>query len=548
MKKRIFGLSRIAAAVQVLGISLLLLISCNNILGPFPEGQAAGDGTTGTVLLSIGNGIEGTRTLLPQSAEFQRYDLTIDSVPSGGASTNQTINSGASTIALAPGNWTIHVDAYIDAGGTQKAAEGESETFTVAADQTTALTITLAPITGPGAGALSVDISGEDGSIINKGYLRIYEGPDFNDPVEFFDGSSDVSSAGISSTGLDLDISLPAGQYRVAVAIYNSEGQGTFINEISYIYENLATELVQVIWADNFADLTTISGTVRFKLNGTDQSWYQVAVYTNAEGTGFHLSSSYISAPGSQPCTLKVPRPDKNVTLYFSISGGFGRAAAGSLDLGPGDVLVTKDIDLNHETFTLGGTIGTVSLNNKAPDNVGIYAYPPEGTVQQYGGIISGNTWTIDNIPLDVTGTIAIEIEMHDYSNGISLRKIVKTWTPGSSRTGISLGNVSIAFMPIGGTVIGADGLAVANGGLAVFSQPISSPADLETQTPLGDASITGGSFSGTVSGAASGYVTVAVYSGSGYAAYITKTAIALGLSMSLDLRVTSTWEFLGVF
>jgi hypothetical protein len=449
MKKRLSVVSKTAAAAHILGLGLLLLISCNNVFVPAREG-IAGDGETGTVAISFGNGVEGARTLLPSGVSFQLYKLTITPVSPGGPAQYENISSGTSaSISLAAGMWSIHVDAYTDSGGLNKAAEGDSETFTVTAGQTTPLSIPLAAISGVDPGALSVDISGEDGAVISYGWLSIYGGPDFNDPVTFDDGlPPDATSASINSTGLDLDISLPAGQYRIAVSIYNSENQWVGINEVAYIYSNLTTELTETVRAADFMAVTTISGTVQYQEDGQDQSWYSLAVSANPVKPDNLLDQTYISSTGAEPYSLRVPQPDKAVTLYFYInSNTFGWIPAGeSLTLTPNQSAATKDISLNYTTATLSGAIGTVTMNGKTPDFVNIYANTDNGS---YPGVISGGNWQII-IPGSFTGELVISV-MAVY-NGIGSSKDVYTWTSGSPTT-INLGNVNIVYAILSGSI-----------------------------------------------------------------------------------------------
>jgi hypothetical protein len=448
MKKRLFGLSKTAAAVQVLGLGLLLLISCNNIFVPPREEQAAGGGKTGTVLLTFGNGVEGARTLLPSSASFQLYKLISTPVEPAGAPVYQDISSDT-VIALAVGTWNIHVDAYTDLVGNNKAAEGDSETFTVSANSTTPVTITLHAVTSGGSGTLSVDIDGE-GGVINYGWLSISSGPDFNQQVTFNNGSGDSSDAYIAPSGLDLDISLPAGQYRVTAYIYNNENQRAYINEVAYIYSNLTTDLVELIKAGDFVDITTISGTVQYQENSVDQGGYTLEVYTNPDGTGNVLGYTYISSSGVQPYTLHVPRPNKDVTLYFHINKN-GRSYASNLPLNTGQPAATKDIFLNRSIITLSGSV-LLTLDGNPLTNLFVTAYP-EGGSYAYDATVSNGSWTMV-IPSDFSGILRFNIGASDSSGQWYYAEDVGSWTAGSSTTGI---NLSAALVSVSGSFVATE-------------------------------------------------------------------------------------------
>jgi hypothetical protein len=438
MKKRLSGLSKTAAAVQVLGLGLLLLISCNNILISPREG--AGNGQTGTVTLSFGNGVEGARTLLPSGVSFKLYKLTITS-ESGQTKYEDVDSASPAPIELAPGTWNIHVDAYTDTGGINKAAEGDSEPFVISVDEITPVSITLNAVTGEGNGTLSVDISVASG--VSYGFLSIFDGTDFNDPVEFFDGSNNTTFAYIGSGGLDLDIPLPAGQYRVRAEIYNEEGGGTYINEVAYIYSNLITGLAKVIGTGDFVAVTTISGTVQYQENGVDQSGYSLWVYTNPDGTGNSLGRTGIESSGAHTYTLKVPRPDKDVPLYFYIDNHNGiRSAADTLTLSANQLTAVKIISFNCNVKTLSGSI-SVTIGDFSPASVDLRA-EKDGEYSSYNATVSGGsgtrTWTM-NIPLDFSGTLNFNI--HGYlMNGSPLSYSVSnigSWISGSSTTGINL-------------------------------------------------------------------------------------------------------------
>jgi hypothetical protein len=436
-------------------MGLLLLISCNNILVSPREGSSAGSGETGIALISFGNGVTGARTLFPASVSFQRYDLTIAPVsPTTGPTSYETILAGSSaSIALDPGTWSIHAEAYTDTGGNNKAAEGDSGTFTVIANQTTPVTIDLAAVTGAGSGILSVEISGETNSVINYGYLTIRNGTDFNDLVTFYNGWYDTTYEGFSPSGLDLDISLPAGQYLVAVELYNAAGQGAYITELAYIYSNLTTELVESVGAADFADVTVISGTVQYQENGVNQSGYSLTIYTNPEGTGRSLASIYISTYDTPPYsyTFHVPRPDTSTTLYFVISHNGQQSSAGSLALAANQATASKTISLNRNVITLSGTIGAVTVNGNTPDYVDVHAYVSEGnSYYSYNSPVSGNSWAISGIPADFAGTFAIDVGV-SYNGSWFSSGTVATWTSGSSTTGIDLGNIT--FKTLSGTI-----------------------------------------------------------------------------------------------
>jgi hypothetical protein len=470
MKKRLSVVSKTAAAVSVLGIGLLLLISCNNIFAPPHEVNVSGNGKTGTALVSFGNGVEGARTLFPSDATFALYKLTVSPANSNPASTvtPPDISSGSfAAVELTTGDWKIHVDAYTDAGGTNKAAEGDSAVFTVSTNTTTPVSVVLAAVSDAGTGILSVAITGE-GGLINSGSFSIYNGTDFNNQLTFYNGSSYVTSMNIGSGGLTLNIPLPAGQYRVLAEIRNNDYHKAYINEVAYIYSNLTTDLDRVMTATDFTDMTTISGTVQYMENGVDQGGYGLSVYMNPEGHNdyFNLSNGIgISSPGNQPYEFRIPRPDKPLTLYFFISKYGQQWPVSSITLAAEQVSATKDISLNRSTITLSGTVA-VTVGGSTPDyiNVRASAYVEgEGT---YSYPVSGSSWSISGLPSNFSGTVHFEIDVPYGGHFGYFTKIDYPWTSGSPTTDINLGNID--FTPnivLSGTI----GTVTMNGNTAYY-------------------------------------------------------------------------------
>jgi hypothetical protein len=456
MKKRLSVVSKTAAAVSALGIGLLLLISCSNIFAPPQEGNAVGNGETGTVLISVGNGVEGARTLLPSEVTFDHYVLTIDTVPAAGPSVVESITSGLyATVALTPGQWKIHVDAYMDGTDSYKAAQGDSAPFTVSSNATTSVSVDLAAISGDEPGILSVHLTGEDAYTITYGQFFIYSGLNFND---------ELGSGGFSSS-LTTDIPLPPGQYRVYAEIRNDNYQAAYINEVAYIYSNLTTNLDRMIGAADFTDITAISGTVQYTENGVDQYDYSFDVYTNPEGSGSSFGSAWIGSTGVQPYEFRIPRPDKDVTLYFFIYKDGNRFLADSISITAGQVSVTKDININRDTFDLSGTVA-VTMAGSTPVGVYIYAYAEEGNSSFPAIVESGGAWTISGIPTDFSGTLNFGISAEDSDGQQYSANNIGFWTSGESTTGISL---NVSFIKVTGSFTATvDSASISNIGVSV--------------------------------------------------------------------------------
>jgi hypothetical protein len=480
MKKQLSVVSKAAAAAQILGISLLLMISCSNILAPPRE--AAGSGETGTALISFGNGVEGARTLLPTEATFERYELTINPVAPNPASTKYvTINVGSSALVeLGAGNWEIHVDAYTDTG-PNKAAEGDSETFQVNPNATTPVPVILRAVTVSGVdpGTLSVNIIGEDSGVIDHGRLSIYNGADFADSVYLPYYGADVN---FEVNGLDLDISLPPGEYRVYAEIHSKEGQWAYINEVAWIYSKLTTSLNQVFGPGDFADTTLISGTIQYVENGVDQEIYQLALFTNPDGIGNPLGEAWVDVAGEQSYTLHIPRPDKNVTLYFYIYKDGNRFSAdSSISLGAEQAAATKDISVNRSTITLSGSVA-VTVSGNTPDFVRDISAYPEGGGALLWATISGDTWTISGIPDDFSGTLSLRV--YAEYGGRTYDAAVGSWTPGDATDNIVL---TASFITVSGSFTATENSApISDVNVYIYADRESIPGSGEFNEYLG--------------------------------------------------------------
>jgi hypothetical protein len=252
------------------------------------------------------------------------------------------------------------------------------------------------------------------------------------------------------SGGLTLDIPLPTGQYRVLAEIRNNDNHEAYINEVAYIYSNLTTDLDRVMATTDFSDMTTISGTVRYMENGVDLGDYRLSVYTSPNGfSSLEASAGSFTGGGAEPYTLRIPRPDKNITLYFIINKDYNRWPAGSITLNAEQVSATKDISLNRSVITLSGPLA-VTVDGNTPDiiTVGAYSYEEGKGSFNFESIASGGSWSISGIPSDFSGTVNFSIRA--YSHGEWYTADAGSWTSGSPTSGISL---SASFIFLSGSI-----------------------------------------------------------------------------------------------
>ena len=96
--------------------SILLLAGCSNHFSPTPVLQEIPG--QGMVTIHIGDG-DTSRTLFPQTPEFSLYKLEFTPLNGQDAKGPEEVTGTSPTFALAVGNWTISVTAYIDINGLE---------------------------------------------------------------------------------------------------------------------------------------------------------------------------------------------------------------------------------------------------------------------------------------------------------------------------------------------------------------------------------------------------------------------------------------------
>jgi hypothetical protein len=314
---------------------------------------------------------------------------------------------------------------------------------------------------------------------------------------------------------------------------------------------------------------------------GQSYSAPNAAVWTSGSSTHIDLDISFVTVSGSFTATENMNpiigeyvyisayregnsgQGDYNVflqgVLNYTWNGnicnwtldttGFSTPTRVRLQIWIGGNTVTEDITLGttdetvplknytFTTITLSGTIGTVTVNGQPPTGgYTIYALINVGSSyvgsSYLGNLVGGsNNWQISGIPGDFSGTLSIRIEV-EYG-GKRYQKEVGTWTPSDPVAGINLGDITITLNPIGGTVTTNGTTPLGNGFLAVVDQYDTELSALINRPMLGEAGITGGSFTGYTY-VSSGYVAIWDTSNNRY--YITPNPVSLNTSMPLNL------------
>jgi hypothetical protein len=241
-------MKRYSYNVPVAAAALLLLAACVNPLAPpedregVPAGIAAGKGA-----VYILTGAGAARTALP-GMEFDHYEYLF--AKAGEAAAPMTPSGGAARFELYPGNWTVTVRAYAEAGADTLAAEG-SESFTVSERQEQSVTVRLSPITGEGTGSLAYTLNYPAGAAVASFTLTLLAG---EDEIDLKAGAQATATALTGSAG-----AIDSGYY-VARAVLEKNGVTVGKTEVVHIYQNMTTALSLEFVENEFTVIVVVSG------------------------------------------------------------------------------------------------------------------------------------------------------------------------------------------------------------------------------------------------------------------------------------------------
>jgi hypothetical protein len=332
-------------------LGLLLLASCDNLFTPPSVSKRAGEGTLN---ITLGNGVEGARTLLPSSTSgINHYRLTSD--PAG---LDETLNPGAPgiSVTLLEGTYTITAKAFAsddETPGTEIAA-GTAE-VEVVPDQSTPVSIVLRVVTsGSGTGSLLWNVpDGWDG-LLSGGSIALYAYDEGSNTFSILSGQSNIHS-----TLTTFMFPVPPGEYLVRVFLTNQDGRSIYYHDVAHIAPGLTTYAVYRVTDEDFDQFTTITGTVQYTHNGVAQTDYTLEIYRrNPPDYDSPLSSAGWAAIAGGSYTLAIPKPDKDVTLYFYIrDSSNSRYYVDSIAIASGASTAGKDINFNRTVTTLSGTL-----------------------------------------------------------------------------------------------------------------------------------------------------------------------------------------------
>jgi hypothetical protein len=155
--------TRMVSLVLVLGLVVVGLFSaCTNLYDMAEsDGPIAQAGSLGSIIVSIGDSLGASSSVVPDvEMEIDSYQIRVSGAGDTQETTVDATNTTATFDELAPGEWTVTVNAR-NSGGVIIASD--TVTVTVVADETAEASVVVVPLTGEGT--LDISISWEAGSI-----------------------------------------------------------------------------------------------------------------------------------------------------------------------------------------------------------------------------------------------------------------------------------------------------------------------------------------------------------------------------------------------
>ncbi|MDR1030787.1 MAG: hypothetical protein LBL76_07940 [Treponema sp.] len=266
-------------------------------------------------------GSEGAeRTVFPDISGIDEYALVFTST-SGGKGHSETVNPPASTanVTLEVGTYTLTVTAR---KGGADIAEGTKTGLVITSGGTTSESITLEPKTGTGVanGTFSYNVTVPAGA---SATLTIT-----TSTGETVSGGTITLSVGANNSTM----SLPPGEYRLAVSLTNTDGKTAgFTNQVVYSYSTLTSAFTRVFADEDFEkgpdpdpetgslDLTIAFGQDPIPFNNTnDLSFEQGAETTftlTVTGSEFSAINWYLDEEATAVATGASYTPANNLSV-----------------------------------------------------------------------------------------------------------------------------------------------------------------------------------------------------------------------------------------
>ena len=261
--------------------TLPIFLGCQN-----PSGGTPGKGT---LVLSINGRNSAARTVLPGTVTFTKFtlDFTQKTGGNGAFSEAWTNNKMSGSIELDVGTWDLTVTGYTGSG---EVAQGTLDGIVIDESTQNSRNVPLAPIEN-GAGTHSWSVTFESGITKAKMDVKKLDEDYLIHTVDFTNITPTNNTRNGSKT------SIPAGQYRQYLTLWNSSNETRVITEILHIYRNMTTSYTESFSA-NFPRMVTYTATqVGGTANTTDST--DIRFTFSEDVTDFGITAADITIGGA---------------------------------------------------------------------------------------------------------------------------------------------------------------------------------------------------------------------------------------------------------
>jgi hypothetical protein len=364
----------------LLGLGVLILAGCFNVLSPSPEPGADTGSAGGGVTIRIAGTPEAARTLYPR-AEFSKIELSFDPKSGQTAHGVETLTAGISSVVitgLADGSWEVSAKGFveIDTDGEGNVVEFEAASspavpFTVSggvsSPASVEITLSADAITSGTPGYFSYSVSFPPGKVDTASlwFSKADGSPAYDSTSTYISTPKDLAAEPQGTVSLD------PGYYLVRIQLENSY-QKAGRTEIVHIYPNMETRADYTFTAADFTEFIVLSGTVDIKFDGTRPGNATVQAY-KAEPFGGRtmLGSAQVQWDGGMELStgtweISILPSSSPRDISFDVYT-YGGGISGSWD--PGVSITVSNIDypnipitIDKQTLTLSGT-ATVTVN-----------------------------------------------------------------------------------------------------------------------------------------------------------------------------------------
>jgi hypothetical protein len=295
---------------------LFVLASCQNVLEA-PTSGASGNAAAGNGFAVVRLGGGASRTIMPATPEFSRYELSFAPVPpTSGSAADIPLNATEADnltgdghqVELAAGQWTVTVRAYqsLTANGATEAREYQaaegSETLTVTTRETAVVTVNITPIpqNTPDApnGVFCYAITLPDEVMVAT--LTLNGGEAIN-LLETASGSWEIAP----------------GVYDLLIMLENEDGLAAGGYELVYIYSGLESKAEFDLTGIIFADVVYLAGTVSGSIPAGVRPPYTVTAYSDEAHDNAIPGATVTGYDGTW--FIKVPTSFIGETIYLTV-------------------------------------------------------------------------------------------------------------------------------------------------------------------------------------------------------------------------------------